>query len=212
MKVFIAGATGRVASLLIENLLNDGHSVIAGARKPEIIEKKDNLEAVKLDLHLDVEELEKLLVGIDAVYFTAGSRGKDLLQTDAFGAVKLMQAAENLEIKRFIMLSSIFATEPKKWKEFNFGSLIDFNIAKFFADEWLIHHTDLNYTIIQPGALIESDVESGKITTIVKTPGQNVIPNVARVLASVLEKENTYKKIIQMNDGDTPIEEALNSI
>lgn len=43
--------------------------------------------------------------GSDAVYFTAGSRGKDLLQTDAFGAVKTMQAAKKLSIERYIMLS-----------------------------------------------------------------------------------------------------------
>lgn len=37
--------------------------------------------------------------GSDAVYFTAGSRGKDLLQTDAYGAVKTMQAAKKLGIE-----------------------------------------------------------------------------------------------------------------
>lgn len=35
----------------------------------------------------------------DIVYFVAGSRGKDLLQTDAFGAVKTMIAAEKSGIK-----------------------------------------------------------------------------------------------------------------
>ena len=34
--------------------------------------------------------LSQKLQDIDVIYFVAGSRGKDLLQTDAFGAVKVM--------------------------------------------------------------------------------------------------------------------------
>lgn len=61
--------------------------------------------------------MEEKLKDFNAVYFLAGSRGKDLLQTDAFGAVKLMQTAESIGIRRFIMLSSIFALEPEKWSQ-----------------------------------------------------------------------------------------------
>ena len=35
MKIFIAGATGRVGTLLTHDLLEDGHEIIAGARHPE---------------------------------------------------------------------------------------------------------------------------------------------------------------------------------
>ncbi|MGO0227397.1 hypothetical protein ACTMLF_04200 [Proteus mirabilis] len=34
---------------------------------------------------------------LEAIYFTTGSRGKDLLQVDLHGAVKTMQAAEKKE-------------------------------------------------------------------------------------------------------------------
>lgn len=52
-----------------------------------------------MDLHSSVDDLAKLMKVRDAVYFTAGSRGKDLLQTDAYGAVKTMQAAKKLGIE-----------------------------------------------------------------------------------------------------------------
>ena len=52
-------------------------------------------------------DLAKLMKGRDAVYFTAGSRGKDLLQTDAYGAVKTMQAAKKLGIERYILVQSL---------------------------------------------------------------------------------------------------------
>lgn len=42
--------------------------------------------------------------------------------------------------------------------------------------------------------------------------GSNPIPDVAEVLVSVLERENTFKKVIKMRSGDTPISSALENI
>ncbi|MBY5021498.1 SDR family oxidoreductase [Streptococcus suis] len=211
-KVFIAGATGRVAEETIKNLVQLGHQVTAGARQPERVIALDKVNPVKLDLHADVKELAELVKDHDAVYFLAGSRGKDLLQTDAFGAVKLMQAAEASQVKRFVLLSSIFATEPEKWSDPNLVNITDYNIAKFFADQWLIHNTTLDYTIVQPGNLVEAETGSGLIELNVKQSQPNTIPNVAEVLATVLDKKNTYAQIIQMSDGETPISQAVSSI
>lgn len=108
-KVFIAGGSGRVATELIKDLVKDGNEVVAGSRNPEKIIKLDGVSALKLDLHAEVDEIAKLMDGCDVVYFVAGSRGKDLLQTDAFGAVKTMMAAERDGIERYIMLSSMYA-------------------------------------------------------------------------------------------------------
>ncbi|HEL1585339.1 TPA: SDR family oxidoreductase [Streptococcus suis] len=212
MKVFIAGATGRVAEETIKNLVQLGHQVTAGARQPERVIALDKVNPVKLDLHADVKELAELVKDHDAVYFLAGSRGKDLQQTDAFGAVKLMQAAEASQVKRFVLLSSIFATEPEKWSDPNLVNITDYNIAKFFADQWLIHNTTLDYTIVQPGNLVEAETGSGLIELNVKQSQPNTIPNVAEVLATVLDKKNTYAQIIQMSDGETPISQAVSSI
>ncbi|MFW0183457.1 SDR family oxidoreductase [Rothia sp. CCM 9417] len=212
MQTFIAGATGRVAEVLIKELVAQGHTVVAGARSPEKVLQLEGVHPVHLDLHAEVAPLAELIQGSDAVYFVAGSRGQDLLQTDAFGAVKLMQASEKARIKRFIMLSSIFATEPEKWAESDLSKITNYNIAKFFADKWLIHHTGLDYTIVQPGTLVEAAEGSGRIQIGVEKPQPNTIPNVAKVLAEVLEAKNTYGTIIQMSDGDTPIADAIRAI
>lgn len=212
MKVFIAGATGRVAKFVIQNLIERGHTVYCGSRHPEAIEETENRKSVFFDLHAEKTEMKKIISDCDAVYFLAGSRGKDLLQTDAFGAVKLMQASEECGIKRFIILSSIFAMEPEKWaEEQSLASITNYNIAKFFADEWLVNNTDLDYTIIQPSVLKE-EAGTGRIEINPEHDGANPIPDVALVLAEVLELKNTYKKVIKMRGGDTPIEKALQSI
>ena len=87
-KIFIFGGSGRVATDLIKNLVADGNTITAAARHPENIIKLDGVTAEKLDLHADVDDIAKQVKGFDAIYFTAGSRGKDLIQTDAMGAIK----------------------------------------------------------------------------------------------------------------------------
>lgn len=67
MKIFIAGATGRVGTLLTHDLLQDGHEIIAGARHPERVEKNDHIIPVKFDLHESVAEMTEAIKGADAI-------------------------------------------------------------------------------------------------------------------------------------------------
>lgn len=207
MKIFIAGATGRVGEELIKQLTAKGHFIYAGARRDTEIKANDQVKPVHLDLHGTVDEIAETLADAEAVYFVAGSRGKDLLQTDLYGAVKLMQTVEQKGIKRYIHLSSLFAMEPAKWSE----ALTDYNIAKFFSDHWLIENTKLDYTILQPGSLLETP-GSGKITTNIVQKSENSIENVAAVLAELLEQTNTIKKVVLMGDGDESIKDAIRKI
>ena len=211
-KVFDAGRSGRVATDLIKDLVADGHQVIAGARHPEKIVQLAGVTPVTLDLHGDVAKIASLMAGADAVYFVAGSRGKDLLQTDAMGAVKTMQAAERAGIKRYIMLSSMYALQPEKWADYPaLAAITDYNIAKFFADNYLIHNTDLDYTIVQPATLTE-EAATGKVTFGEGDDTTNPIPDVAQVLATVLANDNTIGKVILMRTGDTPIDTAVKEV
>ena len=116
-KVFVVGGSGRVATDLIKDLVATGNEVTAGARHPEKVIKLNHVTAVELNLHDSVEKIAELMKGMDAIYFVAGSRVKDLLETDAMGAVKTMQAAEKDGIKRYIMLSSLYALQPEMWSK-----------------------------------------------------------------------------------------------
>lgn len=207
MKIFVVGANGRVAEELMKVLVEQGHSILAGARSVEKVPEMDGVKPVHFDLHWTVAEMAEALENSEAIYFTAGSRGKDLLQTDLYGAVKVMQAAEEKGIKRYIQLSSTFAMEPDRWND----SITNYNIAKMFSDHWLMDKTNLDYTILQPGNLEEKPA-TGKIEVNVKEAGPNPIPDVAATLAAVLDQPNTVKKVIMMHTGDTPIADALASI
>lgn len=211
-KIFIVGGSGRVATELIKDLVTADNKVVAGARHPEKIVQLNGVTPIALDLHEDIAKLASLMAGCDAVYFVAGSRGKDLLQTDAMGAVKTMQVAKRSGVKRYIMLSSMYALQPEKWSEYPaLAAITDYNIAKFFADNYLINNTDLDYTIVQSASLTE-EVGTGKVSFGEGNDTTNPIPDVARVLASVLDADNTIGKVIMMRSGNTPIADAAKNI
>ena len=212
MKIVVAGASGRVGSALTEILAMRGNTVYAGSRNPERIKKAENIIPVTLDLHSDVDTLAIALRGMDCVCCAAGSRGKDLLQTDAFGVVKLIEAAEAAAVRRFVLLSSLYALEPRKWEEIeSLRDILNYDIAKFFADSWLVRNSDLEYTIIQPTVLTE-DTPAGTIRVNPRDLRPNAIGDVAQVMADVIERPNTYRKVILMSGGPVPIPEALDAV
>jgi nucleoside-diphosphate-sugar epimerase len=210
MKVLVIGGNGRVGTLLV-NKLASRYQVLSGSRNPKPENILNNVEEVYIDLLSDVDTMGESMDSIDAVYFVSGSRGKNLLQIDLHGAIKSMQAAEKSGVKRFIMLSSVFALQPERWNESFLGNLTDYNIAKHYADLYLTTQTQLDYTILQPGALKE-EAGTGKIETNVTNPGSNSIANVVDTLFAILENNSTIGKVILMHDGNTPIDEALNQL
>jgi len=212
MKVLVIGANGRVGQNLVKLLLAEGHTVVGTSRSKSKLLNHSGYTQIELDLTEELEAIIKAIPkGIEAIYFVSGSRGKNLLQIDLHGAVKAMQAAENKNIQRFIMLSAIHSLSPEKWKQEGLESLTDYYLAKHYADLYLMHQTQLNYTILQPGALTETK-GSGLIKLNVAHHKENAIENVAETLSKLLESSNTFKKAISMHDGEIPVQEAIDNL
>ena len=212
MNILVIGAKGRVGQRLIEILLAKGHHVIGTTRKlsDTSVHHPSQYHEIELDITKPLSSITDLLPdNLEAIYFTTGSRGKDLLQVDLHGAVKTMQAAEKKGIKRYIMLSAINSLSPDKWTE-----LIDYFTAKYFADLYLRDRTQLDFTLVQAGYLTEKQ-GTYKITNKLEdnaTKGEITIDNVAATLAEILDKPNTFKKCIPILDGDEAIKTALSRI
>ncbi|MGP4862694.1 SDR family oxidoreductase [Psychrobacter sp. T6-5] len=213
MKILVVGASGRVGSNLVKQLLADEHQIIGTTRQEEKLFDNDSYSQLDLDITASKESIEKQLdQDIDAVYFVAGSGGKNVLEVDLHGAVKTMQAAQDKGIKRYIMLSSVFSLETEKWDNNpNIADLKDYYISKHYADHWLVNNSSLDYTIVQPGALKERD-GTGKITINDTSSGENAIEDVATTLAAVLTAENTIGKVFNMHNGDIDINEAIATV
>ncbi|MGE6441239.1 NAD(P)H-binding protein [Psychrobacter sp. NPDC078409] len=213
MKILVVGASGRVGGDLVKQLLADDHQVIGTTRQKEKLFDNDNYTQLDLDITASKDSIEKQLdQDIEAVYFVAGSGGKNVLEVDLHGAVKTMQAAQDKGIKRYIMLSSVFSLETDKWDE-NLGiaDLKEYYISKHYADHWLVNNSSLDYTIVQPGALKER-AGTGKITINDTSSGENAIEDVATTLAAVLTADNTIGKVFNLHNGDIDINEAVATV
>lgn len=213
MKILVVGASGRVGRDLVKQLLADDHQVIGTTRQKEKLFDNDNYTQLDLDITASKESIEKQLdQDIEAVYFVAGSGGKNVLEVDLHGAVKTMQAAQDKGIKRYIMLSSVFSLETEKWDENpGIADLKEYYISKHYADHWLVNNSSLDYTIVQPGALKER-AGTGKITINDASSGENAIEDVATTLAAVLTADNTIGKVFNLHNGDIDINEAVATV
>ena len=209
MKILVIGASGRVGTDLVKQLLADNHEVIGTTRQDEKLFNDDNYSQLDLDITAEKDAIQKQIEqDIDAVYFVAGSGGKDVLEVDLHGAVKTMQAVEDKGIKRYIMLSTVFSLDTSKWDSPGIADLKEYYICKHYADQWLVNNSSLDYTIVQAGALKER-AATGKITINDDNAGENSIEDVATTLAAVLDADNTTKKVFSMHNGETAINEAI---
>ena len=209
MKILVIGASGRVGTDLVKQLLADNHQVIGTTRQEEKLFSDDNYSQLDLDITAEKDAIRSQIdKDIEAVYFVAGSGGKDVLEVDLHGAVKTMQATEDKGIKRYIMLSTVFSLDTSKWNQPGIADLKEYYICKHYADQWLVNNSSLDYTIVQAGALKER-AATGKITINDDDAGENSIEDVATTLAAVLNADNTAKKVFSMHNGETAIDAAL---
>ncbi|OUM90443.1 SDR family oxidoreductase [Caldibacillus debilis] len=214
MKVLLIGANGKVGRQVVDMLQgHERHTVRAMVRKPEQWEALRNkgIEAVLADLEGTVDEIAEAARGCDAIVFSAGSGGhtgpdKTLL-VDLDGAVKAMEAAEKIGIKRFVIVSTFQAHNRENWPE----DLKPYYVAKHYADRMLMN-SGLNYTIIRPGYL-RDEPGTGLVTAAENLKGGSIPrEDVARTIVQTLDEPNTYRKAFDLMAGDTPIAEALKSL
>ena len=215
MKVLVAGAHGKTARRLVRMLTEDGHEVRGLVRKEEQIPdvEADGAEPVLVDLEEEgVEAVGRAVDGCDAVVFAAGAgpgSGAARKETmDYGGAAKLVEAAEQNGVRRYLMLSSMGAGDPEGGSE----PMRPYLRAKARADERL-RESGLDYTIIRPGSLTDEE-ETDRIEAAEELGRRGEISrsDVARTFAEALELESTYGKTFEILAGDTPIREALQRI
>jgi uncharacterized protein YbjT (DUF2867 family) len=216
MKVLVAGANGQTARQLVRMLAEDGHEVRGLVRKEEQLSnvESDGAEPALVDLEEDEVDgkVGDAVRGCDAIIFAAGAgpgSGNERKETmDHSGAVKLIEAAEQHGVRRYLMLSTMGADDPESRDE----KMQPYMRAKGKADARL-RNSDLDHTIIRPGKLTD-DAGTGNIAAAESLGSYGEIPreDVARAFAAALEAENTYGKTIEILSGDTPVEEAVRRV
>ena len=160
MKLVIFGATGTVGRQIVQQALAQGYTVTAFGRNPA----KLNLQHSQLSFAqgdvMDSEAVESAISGQDAVICVLGS-GKKLTGTIRSGGTQqIIQAMEKVGVRRLICQSTLGAGDSWGnldfyWKYIMFG----FILRKVFADherqEALVRNSNLDWTIVRPGAFID---------------------------------------------------------
>ena len=216
MKVLIVGANGQVGKHLVSFIQNHQDleaKVMIRKEEQASYFKELGAETVVADLEGDIPAIAKAAEGVDAIVFAAGSgpnTGPDkTILVDLDGAVKTIEAAKKAGVKRYVMISSYDTT--REAIQSASSSFAPYVAAKHYADEWL-RDTDLDYTIIHPGALTNDD-GTGKVNAATKVE-RNEIPreDVARVIVACLENDETIGKEFQVVKGDVEVKEAVDSL
>ena len=202
--ILIAGANGTTGRIIVELLKDsDSYRPIAMVRKQEQKNhfEQENVTAVVADLEKDLSHAVK---NVDKVIFAAGSRGKNVIGVDQDGAKRLIDAAKDAIIKKFVMLSTMGADNPSVSEEMG-----DYLKAKQNADEHL-KASGLDYTIIRPGSLTNEE-GTGKIQLREKLENHGSITraDVAKTLVEVLESDVMQNQVFEILAGETPIEKAI---
>lgn len=210
-KVLIIGANGltgrEVCKILKES---ESYTPIAMIRKKE---QQKYFEDIGIDCCIgDLEKnFSKALKGINRVIFAAGSGSKTgpekTTSVDEEGAKKAVDFAEEHQLDKYVMLSSVGTYEPEKA-----GELEHYIRAKKAADDYLRNST-LNYTIVQPGGLTNKEA-TNQIQTAERLNKYGEIPrkDVAKILVKCLDLNIARNKSFEVVSGEIAIERALKEV
>ena len=214
MRVVIAGGHGQIALLLERRLTEQGDEAVGIVRNPDHVADVEatGAEAAVLDLEgATVEELAALLAGADAVVFAAGggpNSGAARKETvDKGAAILLADAAEQAEVRRYVMVSSMGTDRADPDSDDVFQVYLR---AKKAADDDL-EARELDWTVVHPGRLTD-DPGTGKVRVGRLERGDVPRADVAAVIAAALHDDRTIGRDFDLLAGDTPVEDALGAL
>lgn len=202
--VLVAGANGTTGRIIIDILQKSNTYIpVAMVRKQE---QKERFESEHVTTVLaDIEEdLSQVVTQINKIIFAAGSKGKNVVGVDQEGAKRLIDAAKQAGIEKFVMLSSMGADNPSQNKE-----LEVYLQAKQNADEHL-RASGLDYSIVRPGQLTNENGK-GRIELGFKLSKRGSISraDVAKTLVEVLDSDVMQNQTFELLEGETSIENAV---
>jgi uncharacterized protein YbjT (DUF2867 family) len=196
---------------LISLLVAGGDAVTGLIRNPDHAAdvSRGGASPVVCDLErASVQEVAGAIEGADAAVFAAGagpgSGAARKLTMDRDGAIKLLDAASAAGVQRYAIVSSVGAEDPPPGDDV-FSVYLR---AKAEADA-AVQASDRDWTVLRPGGLTD-DPGTGQVR-LDSAPFRGRVPrdDVAAVLARLLPDPRASHRILYVNGGSEPIEDAL---
>ena len=211
MKVFIIGVSGAVGRLLARALAERGDDVAGLVRREE---QRADLSRLGVDarvgelVELTADSLAAMLNGVDSLVYTAGSNGGTREVTaavDGEGVLRALEAARIAGVDRFTSVSVI----PEAGR----GQDLDDDVEFYFAVKKLVDvavsTSDLDWLILRP-SLLTDRAGTGRVSLGPAQPHDEIArEDVAATLAVLLHEPRIGRQILELNQGSTPIVNAV---
>ncbi len=214
MKVLVVGANGKVGQRVVKKLASHNHEPIAMIRNESQRQAMESRGASVVVADLEKDISHAFSKNLDAVIFTAGSGGntsqEKTVSVDLQGARKTINEAVKHKVPRYLMVSALGANDASKMP----NDMQHYFVAKSEADQHLVQ-SSLDYTIFRPGRLTDES-GNGSVKAAESLDGYDSTntsrDNLANAIVDALDKRNTYKKVIELIDGNTPVKDAIAGI
>ena len=178
MKLVVFGVGGRTGLLTVFQALEKGHQVTAFTRKASSVTiQHKNLRIIQGEI-LVFDNVKEAVEGQDAVISALGVESRKYTTTLSEGTANIIQAMKELNVKRFICMSSagILGDDGGLW----FGKIIiPLFLKQVFEDKKrqanLIRESGLDWVILRPVGLTQAP-KTGKYRIYEGNPGSMTIP------------------------------------
>lgn len=163
MKVIVFGATGSVGKLVVEQALEQGHTVTAFCRNPAglTVSSDPALKLVKGDV-LDPESVSKAVAGQEVVCILLGS-GKSRKSTiRSVGTLNIIKGMQAHGVKRLLCQTTLGAGDSWGnlnffWKRIMFGWFLKQIFQDHQLQESYVKDSGLEWTIVRPAAFTDGE-------------------------------------------------------
>ena len=208
MEVLVAGGHGQIAQRLLRLLAAGGDRGRGIIRNPDHAADLEALGAEPVLCDLEADDPRPHIGAAQAIVFAAGAgpgSGDARKRTmDLGGAVKLIDAARELGVARFVIVSSMGTADAE-----HAGAMRPYLEAKREADETLMT-SGLDWTVVRPGRLT-NDPGTGTVDAAraLGRRGEITRDDTALVLLETLRAPNTIGVAFDVLAGPTPVAEAV---
>lgn len=211
MKIIVIGGAGGVGRRLTSLLTKSGDEVTGvhrGAAQTAAVEEAGGTSALFDLVEGSTEDLAALLEGHDAVVFSAGAHGTGRDQTtliDGKGVEKTAEAARQAGVRRFVLVS-VF---PDAGRDLETNEGFEHYMRVKKAADVYLTATDLDWVVVRPGTLTDSP-GTGRVRAGWAVPYGDVHrDDVAAFLAAVLHEPRLHHVVVELTDGDVPVDRAV---
>lgn len=162
MRLIIFGSTGTIGKKLVQQALEQGHTVTAFARNADKLNdvRHPNLTIYQGDV-FDFQAVEKAVRGHDAVLCALGAGRQGKVRSE--GTRNIIRAMESTGVKRLICQTTLGAGDSQGnlnffWKRIMFGWFLKDAFLDHEIQEKYILDSPLNWTIVRPAAFTDGVV------------------------------------------------------